>query len=171
MVKRSLTLFGRAPISTRTTTRKHAMEALSALAIVTQKAIPPECQKAIPTTLVMADLERTRLDFERSRMAAEDQRQSMIRRLRATCFVYQTIQEALENELEDRLDERENALERLDAAQERTHEVIGVASRALHENDRLRDELQRSQESHDLTHTVPDDTEIEARRKFLKRCR
>ncbi len=57
------------------------------------------------------------------------------------------------------------------AATERNKEIIKIAFDVHDENDRLRDELQRSRESPDLAHTVPDDTEIEARRKFLKCCR
>ncbi len=49
------------------------MEALSALAIVAQRSVPPAGQEAVQKAILQAELERTQLDYERSRMVAEDQ--------------------------------------------------------------------------------------------------
>ena len=50
------------------------MEALSALAIVAQRSVLPAGQEAIQKAILEAELERTRLDYELSRMLAEDNR-------------------------------------------------------------------------------------------------
>ena len=94
------------------------MEALSALAVVAQKAITPEGQKAIPTALLVADLERTRLDYERSRMMAEDQSVRYARSRAMEIDFHRAIERNIENELDERLDERDAALEARDAALE-----------------------------------------------------
>ena len=55
------------------------MEALSALAVVAQKEIPPAGQEAIEKALLQADLKRTRLARERAAMWGEDQAAARIR--------------------------------------------------------------------------------------------
>ena len=72
-----------------------AMEALSALAIVAQTAIPPVGLEGAQKAFLKAELERTRLDYERSRMLAEDNRikcrneiLGAIRTFGVTCALY-----------------------------------------------------------------------------------
>ena len=144
------------------------MAALSALAIVAQKAIAPEGQKAIPKALLVADLERTRLDYERSRMMAEDR---LVRhaRLQNQTTLRGEIVRNLRDALHIMENQRDNALHDLEA--ERTanrfeHEEL---LEELLEAERINAELLEDQPER-LVHTVPVDTEIEARRKFLKGC-
>lgn len=81
------------------------MATLLALAIVAQKAIPPEGHKAITTALIVADLERTRLAYERSRMMAEDQSVQHARLRTMEMNEHETIERSLANERDDALDE------------------------------------------------------------------
>ena len=81
------------------------MEALSALAIVAQKAIPPVGQEAIAKALLEAELERTRLDYERSRMVAEDNR------IKCYKHVHKSVEVFLQNrvmDIEARLEDAED---------------------------------------------------------------
>ncbi len=152
------------------------MAALSALAIVAQKAITPEGQKAIPTALLVADLERTHLEVERSQMAAEDRSAGMIRRYHATEYVFRTIQEDLEDELEERLDERDNALDELYDVRRANDMMVPYSTylalrsehdhlaERLEEAERANESLVRALEEQARSHQRAD-TEVEARHK------
>ena len=164
------------------------MEALSALAVVAQKAIPPAGQKAIPTALLVADLERTRLDFERSRMAAEDRSVRYARSRAMEIDLHRAIERNWENELDERLDERDAALEERDARAESaatSHRIMMRAiderteavydrTEALQERDALTERLDEAERANaSLVRALEEqarshqraDTEVEARRK------
>ena len=130
------------------------MEALSALAIVAQRTIPPAGQEAIQKAILQADLKRTRLDYERSCMVTEDNR--------VKCQNY--VHKGVENLLQNRLVEAQNEIDDLkDEVADLTDEVIIAEDTALQCKitcDELRDVH--------IEHTVPTDTELNDRRKFMR---
>ena len=130
------------------------MEDLSALAIVAQRTIPPAGQEAIQKAILKAELERTRLDYERSRMVAEDNRVKCEKHMHMNLF----------NLLVNRLVEARNEIDDLkDEVADLTDEVIIAEDTALQCKitcDELRDVH--------IEHTVPTDTELNDRKKFMR---
>ena len=136
------------------------MEALSALAVVAQKEIPPAGQEAIEKALLQADLKRTRLARERAAMWGEDQAARFVRTGRLLDTACDQL-DALEVNFEEQADE-------LSTCEKDLEEREQIIRKLQRENERLRDERIRNEQAERLVHTVPDDTEMDARRKFLK---
>ena len=137
------------------------MEALSALAIVAQRTIPPAGQEAVQKAILKAESERTLLDYERSRMVAEDRCQKevlgAIRRFRVTCTLYR-----------EQIEEKNEELEQKDA------EILEITSNIYDLEDtveRLTEQIGQTpfEQRCFLEHTHPTDTEMNDRRKFLIR--
>ena len=149
------------------------MAALSALAIVAQRAIPPAGQEAAQKAILQADLERTRLDYERSRMVAEDNRQKYINDAHST-----------RRSIIALCDNAQNYIILLDEAGERIEDLEGVERDNGQYIDHLRDKKRKLKQKyknlcnetdkqyHDvcfLEQTVPNDTEENNRNKILMR--
>ena len=130
------------------------MEALSALAVVAQRAIPPAGQEAVQKAILQAELERTRLDYERSRMVAEDNRVKCEKHMHMNLF----------NLLVNRLVEARNEIDDLkDEVADLTDNVIIAEDTALQYKmtcDELRDVH--------IKHTQPSDTELNDRKRFMR---
>ena len=157
------------------------MDTLAALAVVAQKAIPPAGQTAVPKALLSAEVERTRLDYERSRMVAEDNRMKCYKHLRTAQDETDDLRrEAIEiYELAvRRFDEKRALEETIDGLRQDVTETEELANRALDEKyvleeaiDQLEDELQQLNHLEQwcfLEHTEPTDTEMNDRRKFMR---
>ena len=159
------------------------MEKLTALAVVTQQVLPRFVQETA------ADRERTCLDLERSRMAAEDRSGQIYRTMDRMDEDRRQLQEEVEDIWEEnegliredsRHNERMEALRRvmMTAIDERTEAVYdrNAAVERLRESERTIRELQhesgrlKADREQSSSHQCAD-TEVEARRKFLKRCR
>ena len=130
------------------------MEALSALAIVAQRTIPPAGQEAIQKAILKAESERTLLDYERSRMVAEDNRVKCENHMHMDLF----------NSLVNRLVEARNEIDDLkDEVADLTDNVIIAEDTALQYKmtcDELRDVH--------IKHTQPSDTELNDRKRFMR---
>ena len=156
------------------------MEKLAALAVVTQQVLPGFVQETA------ADLERTRLDLERSRMAAEDESAQKLAHRQVILEMQDTSSEltgVLIATIERRnvlREERDNALYNLEEERAANDRMVRDAIEQRFEYDHLALCLEKAERANSErleeqperpVHTVPDDTEVEARRKFLKRCR
>ena len=132
------------------------MAALSALAAVAQGTIPAHAQEAAQKAILQADVERTRLALERSRMQAEDVREKVMRDFawfRSRIISRTDMIVALEDDIVDLEQERDD-ISMLNAELEDKFDTI----------------LQHSPELiPDLVHTTPNDTETNDRNKFLTR--
>ena len=134
------------------------MEALSALAIVAQRSFLPAGQEAVQKAILKAELERTQLDYERSRMVAEDNRVKCQNHVHIDTWRY--------------------AVRVLADKAERIEDLEKLWDEALDENlvleetvGELKDELQQQCDSAQecyLEHTEPPDTEVNDRRKFMR---
>lgn len=139
--------------------------------VVAQKAIPPVAQEAIPKALLEADLERTQLNYERSRMVAEENRQKW-NKDHEGCMARMRY-----HLRQARLDE-DNALEQVVFLREEVAELEGSTDRVVDEKhvleeaiDRLEDEIQQQaplQQRCFIKHIPPPDTEVNDRKKFLR---
>ena len=134
------------------------MEALSALAIVAQKAIPPCGREAAQKAILQAELERTRLDLQRTLLYYRDAH----RCVHLLSDEVTDLKDDIENleGLSDDLDIENRQLKDLTAFQK--YQIKGRD----HQIESLRQEL--LQERPLLEHNVPSDTEVNDRRKFLK---
>ena len=132
------------------------MAALSALAAVAESVIPVYAQEAAQKAILQADVERTRLALERSRMQAEDAREKVMRDFawfRSRIISRTDMIVALENDIVGLEQERDD-ISMLNAELEDKFDTI----------------LQHSPELiPDLVHTTPNDTETNDRNKFLTR--
>ena len=132
------------------------MAALSALAAVAESVIPVYAQEAAQKAILRADVERTRLALERSRMQAEDTREKVMRDfawLRSRIISRTDMIVALEDDIVDLEQERDDIC-MLNAELEDKFDTI----------------LQHSPELiPDLVDTTPNDTETNDRNKFLTR--
>ena len=131
------------------------MAALSALAAVAESVIPVYAQEAAQKAILQADVERTRLALERSRMQAEDAREKVMRDFawfRGRISSRTDMIVALEDDMVDLEQERDD---------------ISMLSAELEDNfDAI---MQHSPELiPDLVHTTPNDTEYAARQKFMR---
>ena len=139
------------------------METLSALAIVAQQAIPDHAVVACKKSILKAELERTRLDYERSHMVAEDRFQTQVRhtidnmRDRYELTVMFLSQEVEENTRD--LEETKDHVHDLQKLIYTLEDNIGNLERELGETPI---------EQLCLVHTRPIDTEINDRRKFMR---
>ena len=131
------------------------MAALSALAAVAQGTIAGYAQEAAQKAILQADVERTRLALERSRMQAEDAREKVMRDFawfRGRIISRTDMIVALEDDIVDLEQERDD-ISMLNAELEDKFDAI----------------MQHSPELiPDLVHTTPNDTEYEARQKFMR---
>ena len=139
------------------------MAALSALAIVAQRSVLPAGQEAVQKAILEAELERTPLDYESSRMAAEDNRQKWnkghqdsmaimryhVREARRDENYAQSKWKEAVEELEEKTEELEETIEELEAEME---QQIPFQLRCFIINK----------------HTQPSDTEVIDRRKFMR---
>ncbi len=132
------------------------MAALSALAAVAESVIPVYAQEAAQKAILQADVERTRLALERSRMQAEDTREKVMRDFawfRSRIISRTDMIVALENDI---------------AGLEQERDDISMLNAEL--EDKFDTILQHSPELiPDLVHTTPNDTETNDRNKFLTR--
>ena len=146
------------------------MAALSALAAVAQGSIPAHAQEAAQKAILQADLERTRLDYERSRMIAEDNRQKW-NKGHGECMAimrYHVHQARLdEDDAEQRVADLQEAerdnLQYIDHLRNKKRKLKLKYKNLCNETDK---------EHHDvcfLEHTVTNDTEEKDRKKFLRR--
>ncbi len=149
-----------------------AMDALSVLAIVTQRYVLPAGQEAIQKAILKAELERTRLDYERSRMLAEDNRQKYINNAHSTRHSIDVLRANVQY-LSVRVTEYIEEVEELEGADRDNEQYIE------HLRDKKR-KLKRKYENlcnetdkqyHDvcfLEHTGTNDTELNDRKKFMR---
>ena len=169
------------------------MENLATVAVVTQQVAPRLTQETA------ADFERARLDLERSRMWAEDEAAQLHRRHKRQVVRHRGLLLEMEGIREDAKTARDDAVtarewaeidrddaveERLEAVKERVNAVYEcgalrehleestkIIGKLQHASNRLRDEQSRARQAERFAHAAPEDTEVEAQRKFLKRCR
>ena len=137
------------------------METLSALAIVAQAAIPHHVREAGQQALMKAELDRTRLDYERSRMVAEDRFQvrHTIDHMRDR---YELTLMFLSQEVEDNTRD-------LEETKHHIHDLQKLIYTLEDNIENLEQELGDTPiEQLCLVHTRPVDTEINDRRKFMR---
>ena len=137
------------------------METLSALAIVAQLAIPDHAREAGQQALMKAELDRTRLDYERSRMVAEDRFQvrHTIDHMRNR---YELTLMFLSQEVEDNTRD-------LEETKHHIHDLQKLIYTLEDNIENLEQELGDTPiEQLCLVHTRPVDTEINDRRKFMR---
>ena len=135
------------------------MAALSALAMVAQDCIPAHAQEAAQKAILQADLERTRLDYERSRMLAEDNhmkcRNETLGAIR-TLGVHQRALQAARDEAEENdieIEEMTSNIDNLEDIIESLHQQMGETP---------------FEQRCFLEHTQPSDTEANDRKKFTR---
>ena len=140
------------------------MDALSALAIVAQRSVPPAGQEAIQKAILEAELERIRLDYERSRMVAEDNRQKW-NKGHEDCMAIMRLHvlEARrdENYAQRKWGEAEDNRERLEEAVDELELTV----------EELEDEMEQQtpfQQRCFIKQTQPSDTELNDRKKFMR---
>ena len=144
------------------------MEALSALAAVAQGCIPAYAQETAQKAILQADLERTRLEYERSRMVSEDNRQKYIngtdalRTAQADAQYFRVRMFEYIEEVED--------LEAVERDNEQYIEHLRDKKRNLKQKyENLCDETDKQYHSVCfLEHTTPNDTERNDRQKFMR---
>ena len=137
------------------------METLSALAIVAQHAIPDHAASACKKSILKAELARTRLDYERSRMVAEDRFQvrHTIDHMRDR---YELTVMFLSQEVEDNTRD-------LEETKHHIHDLQKLIYTLEDNIENLEQELGDTPiEQLCLVHTRPIDTEVNDRRKFMR---
>ena len=136
------------------------MEALSALAIVAQRSVLPAGQEAIQKAILEADLERTRLDYERSRMLAEDNRIKVRNELLNTTQALVAANERVNTLREERSVLTEDLLDEVTKNVALKEEILNLEDEFVEMDNEIHERY--------LIHTNPSDTEVNDRRKFIR---